>query len=213
MSFSFFFLVSFIAIIQVLQCAFLIFHVFTFSHQIPSHTVFVSYFPRFSIFFPQSSSYSVNFSYLKFFTVSYHIPCTTVCVSHFTSFSLFLAIFHVLLYEFFIFLICQFSCHIPGPTVFVSHLTRFSVSLQKSRSYSVNYSFFTFFSVSRHIPPHRVFVSHFPVFGFSRHNPGPKLFLIFIVFHCFSPYSMSYSVCFTFCTFFSVSRHISYPTM
>ena len=113
MSFSFFFLVSFIAIIQVLQCAFLIFHVFTFSHQIPSRTVFVSYFPRFSVFFPQSSSYSVNFSYLKFFTVSYHNPCTTVCVSHFTSFSLFLAIFHVLLCDFLHFLVFQLSVFSP----------------------------------------------------------------------------------------------------
>ena len=35
---------------------------------------------------------------------------------------------------------------------------------------------------------------------------------MFKVFHYFLPYSMSYSVCFSFHTFFCVSRHISCPT-
>ena len=150
---------------------------FTFSLQIPSHTLFVSYFLRFSVFFPQSSSYSVYFSYLKFFTVSYHIPCPTVCVSHFTSFSLFLAIFHVLLCEFLIFLLCQFSCHIPGPSVCMYHFTRFSVSSPKSRSYSVHFSFVTFFSVSRHFQLIEFLCLIFQFLLFSHHNPGPKVLI------------------------------------
>jgi hypothetical protein len=39
------------------------------------------------------------------------------------------------------------------------------------------------------------------------------VFFIFHIYHCFSPYSRSYSVCFSFYTFFSISRHISCPTM
>ena len=150
---------------------------FTFSLHIPSHTVFVSHFLRFSVFFPQSSSYSVYFSYLVFFTVSYHIPCPTVCVSHFTCFSLILAIFHVLLCEFFIFLLCQFSCHIPGPSVCMYHFTRFSVSSPKSRSYSVHFSFVTFFSVSRHFQLIEFLCLIFQFLLFSHHNPGPKVLI------------------------------------
>jgi hypothetical protein len=37
--------------------------------------------------------------------------------------------------------------------------------------------------------------------------------LIFSRFSNFLPYSRSYSVCFSFCKFFSFSHHISYPTM
>ena len=36
---------------------------------------------------------------------------------------------------------------------------------------------------------------------------------MFHVFHSFLPYSRYYSVCFSFCTFFRVSRHISSPAM
>ena len=41
-------------------------------------------------------------------------------------------------------------------------------------------------------------------FQFSLHTPGLQFaFLIFHVFQCFSPYSMSYSVCFSFSMIFS----------
>ena len=41
-------------------------------------------------------------------------------------------------------------------------------------------------------------------FQFSLHTPGLQCaFLIFHVFQCFSPYSMSYSVCFSFSMIFS----------
>jgi hypothetical protein len=104
MSFSFSSFVSFLAIFQGLQCKFLIFLLGEFYRHIPGSTVGIFHFPHFSVFLPQSSSYTVCFSYLKFFTVSYNNPCPTVCVSHFTNFSVFLTIFHVLLCDFLLFL-------------------------------------------------------------------------------------------------------------
>ena len=95
---------------MVLQCVFLIFHVFhcflpycrsysvcfqfliffRVSHLISCPTMWVSHFPRFS--------------------VSHHIPCPTVCISPFSRF------FTV-------------SGHFPGPTVYVFHFARFSMFL------------------------------------------------------------------------------------
>jgi hypothetical protein len=112
--------------------------------------VFVSHFPRFSVFSPYSRSYNAHFSFFKIFCVSRHISIPTVCVSHFprfsvffalfqvklcscqnfqdfhfTCFSVFLAIFQVLPCEFHIFLVCQFYWHIPSPTVCLSHFPFF----------------------------------------------------------------------------------------
>ena len=85
---SFFTFFSFLAIFHVLECEFLIFHVFQFSRHNPGSIVCISHFSRFS-------------------SVSSHILGPTVCVSHFERFSLFLAIFQVLPSEFLIFLLCQ----------------------------------------------------------------------------------------------------------
>ena len=101
---------QFLAIFQVLQCVFLIFHLFQFSHYIIINKVSISLFP-------------------KFFSVSRHIPCPTVCISHFSRFSVFLDVFQILQCRCFIFHVFQFSCHIPGPTVCISHFSRFSVFL------------------------------------------------------------------------------------
>ena len=145
-SFSFFPFVSFFAIFQVLQCEFFFFLVGQFCCHIPGHTVFVSLFPRLSVFSPQTRFYSVYFSYFIFFTVSRHISVPTVCVSHF--------------FTFFI-----VSRHITGHTVFVSHFPCLSVFLPQSRSYSVYFSHFKFFTVSRHIPGPKVCVSPFSCFS------------------------------------------------
>jgi hypothetical protein len=185
-SFSTFF--SFLAKTQVLQFVFLhiiriplFFAIFGFYSVSFSFCLFF-----FSVFLPQSSFYTVCFSYLKFFTVSYHIPCPTVCVSHFTRFLVCFALFHVLLCEFLLFLVCQFSHHIPGSTV-------------------CNFHFSIFFNVSRHIPVHIVFVSHFPRFSdfFPKSRYYKLYFSIFHIFQCFSTYFGTYSVCFLFCRFFS----------
>jgi hypothetical protein len=52
-------------------------------------------------------------------------------------------------------------------------------------------------------------VSHFPrFFSFlAKIQVTQCVFLIFHVFHYFLPYSRSYSVWFSFCTFYSVSRY------
>ena len=140
-------------------------------------------FHIFSVFLPLSWSYIVYFSYLSFFSVSCHIPCPTECDSHFARFSLFLAIFHVSPCEFLCFLMCQFSRHIPVPTECVYHFTRFSVFLTIFQVIQCFCLIFQFFQFSGHNPGHRDCISHT-----SR-------------FNCFSPYYMSYSVCFSFCTF------------
>ena len=117
----------FLAIIQVLQCLFLILHVFLFSHHNPGSTVCISHLSRFSVFFaiiqvlqcvflilhvvqcflPYSRSCHVSFSFSSFFTFLPYSRSYSVC-----------------------FLFCTFFCasrHIPGPTVFVAHFPRFLV--------------------------------------------------------------------------------------
>ena len=134
--------------------------------------------------------------------------------------------------KFLIFLICQFSRHIPGPTVCISHFPRFWLFLASFTSYSLCFTFSTFFSVSGHIPGPTLCISHF--FSFSSFIAILQVlqsgFLVFHVFECSSPYSRSNSVCVSFFTFlsflaiylqcafqiftlFSVSRHISRPTV
>ena len=125
---SFYSFVSFLTIFQVLHCRILLFHVFSVSCHIPGHRVFVSHFPRFSVFSPLSRSYSVYFSFF------YVFHCFFPCFSHFAVFSVFIAIFQVLPCEFLIFLVGQFSRHIPIPTVCISHLSRFQCFLSYSGS-------------------------------------------------------------------------------
>ena len=88
----------------------------------------------------------------------------------------------------------QFAHHIPVPTVCIFHFSRFSV-------------FLAIFQVIQWL----CLILH--VFHCFSPNPGPTVFLIFHVFHSFSPYSMSYNVCFSICTIFSFSHHISCTTM
>jgi hypothetical protein len=176
----------FFVILQVLECAFLIFHVFQFSCPIPGPTVCVSHFPHFSVFLTIFQVLHCAFllkicltifSFLTIFQVlecmclifhvfyfSHHIQGPTVCVSHFH-------VFH-------------FSRHNQGPRVCISHIPNFSVFLTIlqflqcaflkfpsfsvfspfSRSYSVNFSFSMFFSVSYHISGLPECISQFPCF-------------------------------------------------
>ena len=150
-----------------------------------------------------------------FFSISLHVPGPTLWVSHFARFSMILAIFQVLPYEFLIFLVSQFSQHIPGPKVCMPH-------------------FPWFFQLSHHTPGPKVYVPHFSrisvfftifhvlqfvdlIFHYF-HFPSilqvlQCAFLIFHDFECFSPYSWSYSVHFSFSTFLSVSNHVGGPTL
>ena len=147
--FSFSMIFSFIAIFHVLQWTFINFPpFFSFPHHISCPKGCISHFPWFSVFSPNSRSYSVHFSFSTFFSVSRHNAGPTVYFSHFSRFSVLLAIFHIIQCAFLIF-----------------HLfTRFSGFLPYSMSYNVNFLFFTSFSVSRHNPGPTVCIPHFLMF-------------------------------------------------
>jgi len=187
----------FLAIFQILQCAHLIFHFFSVSHNIRGPTVCVSLFPNlpvflpilhvlqivfsphgFQCFLPYSLSYSVHFSFSMFFRVSCHSLCPTVCVSHFPHCSLFLVIFQFLQCVRNIFDVFQVSSRIPDPTVCIFHFPRFSEFLA---IFQVLQFVFLFFHVFKCFSPYSrptVCVSHLPLGQF------------------FSPYSRSYRVSF-----------------
>ena len=187
----------FLAIFQILQCAHLIFHFFSVSHNIQVPKVCVSLFPNlpvslpilhilqivffphgFQCFLPYSLSYSVHFSFSMFFRVSCHSLCPTVCVSHFPHCSVFLVIFQFLKCVRHIFDIFQVSSHIPilQCAYFIFH--DFQSFSPYSSSYSFCFSVSTFLSVSPHIPDLEY------------------VFLIYPVGQFFSPYSRSYRVSF-----------------
>ena len=166
MSLSFFLLVSFIAIFQVLQCAFFIFTFFSVSRHFPCPTVCVSNFPRFSVFSPYRRSYTGHFSFSRFLSGSCHVPCQTVFVYHFRHF--------------------QFSLHIPCPTVYNSHFSRFLVFLAIFQVIQCLCLIFHVFVFYRHITGPTVCISHFSCFS---------LFLpIFQVLLCVSHFPR-FSVC------------------
>ena len=187
-----------------------IFRFFTVSHPNPDPTVCVAHFDHFLEFLTTFLSYHVSFS--------------------FSSFVSFLAIFQFLQCAIFIFHVFSVSRHIPGPTVYTSHFSRYSVFLATFQVIQCLCLIFHLFFFSRHILLPTVFILTFSrislflttiqiieyvflilhVFHIFWQNPGPPLFHIFHVFHCFSSQSRSYSVCFSFCTFFRVSHHISF---
>ena len=82
--------ISFFSIIQVLQCVFLISHDFQFSCYIPGPAVWISHFPRFSIFSTYSRSYSVCFSFsmiFSFLATFQFLNCAFLIFHHFQCFS------------------------------------------------------------------------------------------------------------------------------
>jgi hypothetical protein len=201
--FSFSLIFSFLAILQVLKCASLLFHVFEcLSLYSMSNSVCVS----FSKFFSFHAIFQVLHCLCLIFHIfqfSRHISGPTVSISHFSFFScfstysrsyqvsfsfsyshIFLAIFHVLQCLCLIFHIFQFSRHIPGPIVCISNFPRFSVFLSIFQVKSVCVLIFQVFQIST-------------FFSVSCHIPGPTVFL--------SAQSRSYSVYFSFFTFFTVS--------
>ena len=147
--------------------------------------MWVSHFSHLSVFPPYSRSYSVRVSF-QVFPFSRHIPVPTVYISPF---------FHI------------FHCFSPYSRSYhmifsfyllVSFLAIFQV-LQ------CTFSFLTSFSVPCHRPGLTMWDSHFPCWSefFSTIQFLYWIFLIFYVSHCFSPYSRSYSVCFSFSMIFS----------
>jgi hypothetical protein len=134
----------FLAILQVLQCAFLIFQVFEF---------FSAYFKSYSVCFSLSMNLcflailqvlQCTFLFSKFLSISCHIPGQTVSfLSHFPRFLSIPAIFQVLQ--------CSFL---------ISH--SFQCSSPYFTSYSVCFSFsMFFFQFSRHTLGPTLCISHF----------------------------------------------------
>ena len=190
---SFYTFFSFLTIIHSLRCALLIFQVFQCLCHIPGHTVFVSHFPRFSIFSPKSRFLSVYFLYFTFFTVSCHIPGPTLCFSICTIFSISLH-FLCIRRKFSIFLVCHFSRHNPDFKVCISNLSRFSVILTIFQVIQCLCLIFHVCQFSRHNPGPTVFIFHISSFSLFRaiFQVLKSVFLLFHAFQCFLPYSRSY---------------------
>ena len=140
MSVSFSLLASFLAIIQLIQCAFLIFLVFAVFLAI----FYVMHYLCLIFHDYPLSRHNPGLIFHFFLDLS---PYSKYYIVHFSFFTflLFLGTFQVQLYEFLIFLYGQISRHNSGPTVCFSQFSRF-------------------FSVSRHIPGQSVFEFHFPHF-------------------------------------------------
>jgi hypothetical protein len=181
--FSFPELVSFLAIFQVLQSAFLIFHVFQcFSPYSISYDVCVSFFTFFN-FLPIIQTYS---AYFTFFTLSVFLSIFqlyNVCDSFST-----------------VFFLCLFFHHIPGPTVCISHFLCFSMFLFHISCSKVCVSQFPRFSIFSPNSNPKVSISHFSHSSlfFAKFQFLQCVFLIVNVIQCFSPYSRLYNVYFLF---------------
>ena len=138
----------------------------------------------FEYFSPNSRSCSVCFSFSTFFSFLAIILFLQYVFFNFSCFLVLLAIFYFLQCVFPIFHDIQVSKHIPCPTLCISHFPRFWVFLNIFHFLTVYFTFSMIFS----------FPAIFQVLECA--------FLIFKNFQCFSPNSMSYSVCVSFSMFF-----------
>ena len=167
----------------------------------------------------------MHFSFSKFFSVSRHIPVPTVCISHFTRF--FSVSCHIPAPTVCVSHFARFSVFSPHSRSYhvsfsFSSFVRFLAIFQVQQCVCLIFHVFDFLALFQ-VLSCALFIFH--IFQFSGHIPGPtvcvshfarlKVFLAifwvlefaFLSFHfflCFSPYSRSYSVCFSFCTFFRV---------
>ena len=167
----------------------------------------------------------MHFSFSKFFSVSRHIPVPTVCISHFTRF--FSVSRHIPAPTVCVSHFARFSVFSPHSRSYhvsfsFSSFVRFLAIFQVQQCVCLIFHVFDFLALFQ-VLSCALFIFH--IFQFSGHIPGPtvcvshfarlKVFLAifwvlefaFLSFHfflCFSPYSRSYSVCFSFCTFFRV---------
>ena len=157
----------FLATFQVLQCVFLIFHVFQFSRHIPGPTVCFSQFGSFSVFLIIFQDIHFSSQFFHVIQFSPHIPGHRVFVSHFPCFSVsspYSRYYNVFFFSFIslytifcliqgptlVFLIFhdfKFSCLTPGPPVCISHLPGFSLFRATQQVKQCLYLIFHVFSV------------------------------------------------------------------
>ena len=87
---------KFLAIFQVLSCEFLILPICLFSQHIPGPTVFVPFFPRFSVFLPHTRPYIYHFScFSVFLAISQVLQCTFLIFHLFQRFLPYSRSYHV----------------------------------------------------------------------------------------------------------------------
>ena len=200
MYFSFSVIFRFLAIFQVLQYAFLIFHVFQWFRHFSSRQVDVTHFPWFTVFLP-----TVDISkFSTFFRFPRHISRPKVCICHFPWFSVFSPYSR------------SYSVHFSFFTFF-SDFKIFKLS-SGCYSFSMIFSFLALFHVLQwtflNFQPFSVFLAIFHVlkcvflifrdFQFSHHNPGPTVCIShFSRFSVISSFFKWSSGCFTFSMIFS----------
>ena len=175
----------FLAILQVLQCAYFIVQVFDCFPAYSSSKSFVAHFLPISVFFLYYRSYSVPFSFLPFsvFLAIFHLlQCVFLiswftiffaifqvlqfCISNFPRFSLFLAIIQVLQCFPLIFHVFNFSPQ-SDPTFCISHFLLFQCFMPYFMSYSVHFSFsmiFSFLDILQDLKCAFPFFSRFSIF-------------------------------------------------
>ena len=183
----------FLDIFHVLQCVFLIFHIFSYLaiFQVLLCVFIISHVSIFRVIFHCLKCVILIFRVFQFFR---HIPGPTVCIYYFSCFSIFLVIFHYKNSVILIFRDFQFSCDITGPTVSISHFSRFywfryfsspqvcvsqfpwfSVFLQNSKSYSGHFSCGSFFRFPCHISRSKGCICYILHFQVSCHLRGPTV--------------------------------------
>ena len=207
-----------------MQCLSLIFHVYLFSLQNTGPTVCISHFPRILLFLAIFYVLQCSFLILQFFiflAIFQLIHCLCL-IFHVFQFFLFVCFLFSLFFfplsrsysvHFTLFHVFKFSCHIPAPKVWISHFPHFTVFFAIFHSLQYVYLIFHVFQFSCHILGPWLCISHFPPFlvFLAILKALPCEFLIFFRFPGLSPYSRSYSVHFSFSTFFSFTRHITGP--
>jgi len=204
MRLSFSVIFRFLAIFQVLQWAFLIFHVFSVISSIFKSSS--GYF-SFSIIFSFLAILHVlqwtflNFPPFSVFPAIFHVlKCLFLMIHIFSYF----AIFQVLQFAFIIFHVLQYSPHISLPNDCYSHFRWFSVFSPYSRFYSVHFYFscFSKFLVIFHYLMSVILI--FPDFQFSCHIPGSTVCIShFSRCSVISSFFKSSSGCFSFSMIFS----------
>ena len=95
----------------------------------------------------------------------------------------------------------------------ISHFPNFSVFFAIFNIVKSVYLIVNIFQFSYNILGPSLYISHFPRFPvfLAIFQVLQCAFIFFQLFHCFSPYSMSYRVNFSFSSYFSVSRHFPGP--
>ena len=159
----------FLALYQVHSVHFSFSTFFSVSCLTPGPTLFVSNFPRFSVFF--AIFHVLPWEFLIFLACHFSrtIPVTKMWVSHIPCRSVLSPNSRSYCGHFSFLMFFSVSCHIPCPTMCFPHFTRFSVFIAVFHILLFEIHLFLVCQFSRPIPGFTVFMSHFT--GFSVFSP------------------------------------------